>query len=93
MLPFSNLTDHKIDNLMLRKLLVSPKQDIKENQLTFLDESSESGAMIYIENSMRYKVRHNLCINQRKLSPHLLKLLNLKLKRFLVVYTNTLKCL
>ena len=36
-------------------------------------ESSESGAIIYIENSMRYKVRHNLCINQRKLSPHLLK--------------------
>lgn len=42
MLPFSNLTDHKIDNLMLRKLLASPKQDIKENQLTFLDDHSSS---------------------------------------------------
>ena len=41
MLPFSNLTDHKIDNL-LRKLLASPKQDIIENQLTLLDDHSSS---------------------------------------------------
>ena len=27
---------------MLRKLLASPKQDIKENQLTFLDDHSSS---------------------------------------------------
>ena len=34
-LPFSNLTDHQIDSLMLRKLLASPRQVIKENQLIF----------------------------------------------------------
>ena len=29
-------------------------------------EYSKGGTLIYIENSLRYEVRHDLCINQRK---------------------------
>ena len=41
-LPFSNFTDHQIDNLMWGKSLASSKQATKENQLTFLNDYSNS---------------------------------------------------
>ena len=41
-LPFSNLTGHQIDSFMLGKLVASPNQVIKENQLIFLNDHSNS---------------------------------------------------
>ena len=50
MLPFSNVTDHQIDSLMLGKLLASPKQVIKDNKLTLLNDHSNSA----IKNELLY---------------------------------------
>ena len=58
-------------------------------------ESSKGGTMIYIENSLRYKVRHDLAMYKSiEIESTIIEIIESKAKiRFLAAYTNTLKCM
>ena len=58
-------------------------------------KSSKGGTMIYIENSLKYKVRHDLMYKSTEIESIFIEMIESKAKNtgFLVVYTNTLKYL